>query len=263
MTALGEGVGGFQIGDRVCVVPGAPLGAHGTCADWVNVPASRVLPCPAGLNDAEAAALWMSYVTPYGALIEICRIRAGQHVLITAANSTVGLAAIQIARAVGAFPIATVLSESLRQPVLEAGAGAVIVMESEDLAQGLAWASPVGIDAAFDAVGGPQVAQIAEAMRPRGSIVIHGALSPEPTPFPLKLALRKNLSLRGYYYTEVTDDPEALSRAQDFLNKAITAGHVVPKIDRSFGLENIAEAHAYLESGRHFGKVVVLTQPGK
>lgn len=262
VTGLGEGVGGFQSGDRVCVVPGAPLGVHGTCADWVNVPASRVLPCPGGLDDAEAAALWMSYVTPYGALIEICRIRAGQHVLITAANSTVGLAAIQIARTVGAYPIATVLSESLRQPVLEAGAEAVIVMESEDLAQGLARAAPDGIDAAFDAVGGPQVAQIAEAMRPRGTIVIHGALSPDQTPFPLKLALRKNLSLRGYYYTEVTDDSEALSRAQDFLNKGIAAGHVVPKIDRSFALEDIAEAHAYLESGRHLGKVVVLTQAG-
>lgn len=260
VTALGGGIEGFAIGQRVTVVPGAPLGAHGTCADWVNVPAARVLPCPDGLSDLQAAALWMSYGTPYGALLEVCGLRAGQRVLITAANSTVGLAAIQIARAAGAVPICTVLTENLRRPVLEAGAEAVIVMESESLAEGLTAAAPEGIDAAFDAVGGPQVAEIAEAVQPRGTIVIHGALSPEPTPFPLKIALRKNLSLRGYYYTEVTDDPAALARAQDFLAGGIAAGIIAPRIDRSFTLDQIADAHAYLESGQQFGKVVVLTQ---
>lgn len=259
VTALGAGVDGCSIGQRVNVVPGAPLGAHGTCADWVNVPAARVISCPEGLSDVQAAALWMSYGTPYGALIEVCRISKGQVVLITAANSTVGLAAIQIARAAGAIPICTVLTESLRRPVEEAGAEAVIVMESEGLAQGLAAAAPNGIDAAFDAVGGPQVADIAEATRPRGTIVIHGALSNEPTPFPLKLALRKNLSLRGYYYTEVMDDAAALLRAQSFFADGITAGIIAPRIDRSFMLDEIVEAHAYLESGRHFGKVVILT----
>lgn len=259
ITALGAGVQGFQIGQRVNVVPGAPLGAHGTCADWVNVPAARVLPCPEGLNDVQAAALWMSYGTPYGALIEVCRLREGQRVLITAANSTVGLAAIQITRAAGAIPICTVLTENLRQPLQAAGAAAVIVMESEDFTRSLAATAPDGIDAAFDAVGGPQVADIAEAIRPRGTIVIHGALSNEPTPFPLKVALRKNLSLRGYYYTEVTDDSATLSRAQSFLAAGIAAGTISPRIDRNFTLDEIADAHAYLESEQQFGKVVVVT----
>ncbi|SEN18781.1 NADPH:quinone reductase [Paracoccus alcaliphilus] len=261
VSAIGAGVEGFHIGQRVSVVPGAPLGAHGTCADWVNVPASRILPCPDDFSDVQAAALWMSYGTPYGALIEVCRIRAGQRVLITAANSTVGLAAIQICRAAGASPIGTVLDENLRLPMLEAGAEAVIVTKREGLAQGMARAAPDGIDAAFDAVGGPQVAEIAEATRPRGTIVIHGSLSNEPTPFPLKIALRRNLSLRGYYYTEVTDDPEALSRAQSFLTTGIASGLIAPRIDRCFSLDQIAQAHSYLESSQQFGKVVVLTQP--
>lgn len=261
VTALGAGVEGLRLGERVNVVPGAPLGAHGVCADWVNIPASRIVPCPEGLSDEQAAALWMSYGTPYGALIEVCGLAQGQRVLITMANTTVGLAAIQIARAAGAIPIGTVLTENLRRPVQEAGAEAVIVLEGEDLSQGLARTAQDGIDAAFDAVGGLQVIAIAEATRPRGTIVIHGALSNEPTPFPLKLALRKNLSLRGYYYTEVTDDPAALARARRFLAEGIAAGTIVPKIDRCFMLEDIAKAHAYLESGQQFGKVVVLTQP--
>ncbi len=259
VTALGAGVDDFAIGQRVTVVPGAPLAAHGTCADWVNVPATRLLPCPERLSNLQAAALWMSYGTSYGALIEVCGLREGQRVLITAANSTVGLAAIQIARTAGALPICTVLNERMRKPVQEAGAEAVIVMECESLADRLAAAAPEGIDVAFDAVGGPQVAEIAEATRSRGTIVIHGALSPEPTPFPLKIALRKNLSLRGYYYTEVTDDPAALARAQDFLTGGIVAGIIAPRIDHSFTLDQITEAHAYLESGQQFGKVVIVT----
>ncbi|WP_313349497.1 zinc-binding dehydrogenase [Paracoccus sp. (in: a-proteobacteria)] len=106
---------------------------------------------------------------------------------------------------------------------------------------------------------GPHVADIAAATRLRGTIVIHGAHSPEPTPFPLKLALHKNLSLRGYYYTEVTDDLAALSRAQSFFAGDIAAGIIAPRIDRSFTLDEIADAPAYLESGRQFGKVVVIT----
>lgn len=261
VRALGTEVEGFRLGQRVSVVPGAPLGAHGTCADWVNVPATRILPCPDGLSNIQAAALWMSYGTPYGALIEVCRLSKDQRVLITAANTTVGLAAIQIARAAGAIPIGTVLTENLRLPVEQAGAESVIVMENEVLAQALARAAPDGIDAAFDAVGGPQVTNIAEAVRPHGSIVIHGALGNEPTPFPLKPALRKNLSLRGYYYKTVTDDLAALSRAQDFFGRGIAAGIIAPQIDRCFALDDIVRAHRYLESGQQFGKVVVLTQP--
>lgn len=261
VTALGTGVEGFHIGQRVNVVPGAALGVHGVCADWVNIPASRILPCPDGLDDKHAAAIWMSYGTPYGALMEVCGLSKGQYVLITAANTTVGLAAIQIARAAGAIPIGTVLKESLRLPVEDAGAEAVIVTERETLAKGLARIAPDGIDAAFDAVGGPQVTEIAEATRPFGTIVIHGALSSEPTPFPLKTALRKNISLRGYYYTSVTDNPAALGRAQRFLADGIATGVIAPKIDRCFMLENISDAHAYLENGQQFGKIVVLTQP--
>lgn len=261
VTALGAGTKGFRVGQRVNIIPGAPLGSHGVCADWVNVPENRVVLVPDGLNNQQAAALWMSYGTPYGALIEVCGLRKDQRVLITAANTTVGLAAIQIARAAGAIPIGTVLKESMRLPVQEAGAESVIVMENTDFSQGLAQAAPNGIDAAFDAVGGPDVTHIAEAMRERGTIVIHGALSNEPTPFPLKIALRKNLSLRGYYYTTITDDPAAMVRAQRFLADGISARIIVPKIDRSFMLDDIVEAHAYLESGAQFGKVVVLTQP--
>lgn len=259
VIATGGSVQRFRPGDRVSVIPGAPLAAHGTCADWVNIPASHVIPSSKGLDDQRAAALLMSYLTPYGALVEIRRLARGQWIVITAANSTVGLAAIDIARAIGARPIATVLGEALREPMLHAGAEAVIVIDREDLGERLQEIAPEGIHAAFDAVGGPHVETLAQALRPHGTIVIHGALSPEPTPFPLKTALRKSLSLRGYLYTEVTEAPDVLARAREFLERGIAAGAISPRIDRTYDLNDIVEAHRYLETGTQFGKIVVTT----
>lgn len=83
--------------------------------------------------------------------------------------------------------------------------------------------------------------------------------TPATLGFEAKVPLRKNLSLRGYYYTEVTDDPAALLRAQGFLAAGIASGIIAPKIDRCFALEEIVQAHAYLESGLQFGKIVVRT----
>ncbi|WP_211243765.1 zinc-dependent alcohol dehydrogenase family protein, partial [Paracoccus hibiscisoli] len=260
--AVGADVAGFRIGDRVNVIPGASVTRHGTAADWLTLPARHVVPQPAGLGAPQAAAFWMSFVTAYGALVEVCRLSAGQWVLITAASSSVGLTALQIARAVGARPIATILGDCLRPAMLEVGAEAVVVSDREDLASRLVeitgdMATGGGLDAAFDAVGGPQVTAIAEAMRPHGTIVVHGALSPQPTPFPLKVALRNSLSLRGYVYSEVTRNPEVLARAARFAEEAIAAGFLMPRIDRVFPLDRIVHAHQHLESGAAFGKIVL------
>ncbi|MBM3604207.1 MAG: zinc-dependent alcohol dehydrogenase family protein [Alphaproteobacteria bacterium] len=262
VTALGEDVADFRIGERVNVIPGASMAQYGTAADWLTLPARHVVRQPAGLDAPQAAALWMGFLTAYGALIEGGRLAAGQWVLITAASSSVGLTAIQIARAVGARPVATILGERLRPAMMEAGAEAVIASDREDLAARLVEitgdvAAGGGLHVAFDAVGGPQITAIAEAMRPHGTIVVHGALSPDPTPFPLKVALRNSLSLRGYVYSEVTSNPDVLARALRFAEEAIADGHLVPRIDRIFPLDRIVDAHRYLESGQAFGKIIL------
>src|SRR5690606_22284648 len=115
------------------------------------------------------------------------------------------------------------------------------------------------LNCAFDAVGGPQVMDLAESMASGGRIVIHGALSPESTPFPLKLAIKKSLTVRGYVYTEVTTDPQMLARAQAFITEGIAADVVRPHLDRTFTLNDVIEAHRYLESGQQFGKIVLTT----
>ena len=188
-----------------------------------------------------------------------CRLMAGDWVAISAASSSVGLAAIQVARQAGAYPIATTLTSAKRDALMEAGAYAVIATQEEPLEQRLQEHTGGMLNCAFDAVGGPQVVDLAEAMASGGRIVVHGALSPQDTPFPLKLALKKSLTFRGYVYTEVTKNTECLARAQDFIAQGIASGTLRPHIDRTFSLDQVVDAHKYLESNQQFGKVVLTT----
>lgn len=257
VAARGMSVNGVGIGDMVGVLPGFELGRYGTYAEHALVPASHVLPQPTGLSPIEAAGLWMAYLTAYGGLVEAGNLKRGDRVIITAASSSVGLAAIQIALQVRARPIAVTLTGDKRDALLAAGAEAVISTSEERLPERLAALAPQGIQCVFDAVGGPQIVDLAGAMSRRGSIIVHGALSPEPTPFPLKLALRHSLTLRGYVYTEVTGDHIALERARDFIACGISAGFLRPHVDRVFALTDVVAAHRYLESGQQFGKIVM------
>lgn len=257
VAACGASVRGFDIGDMVGVMPGFELGKYGTYAEHALIPSSHVLAQPAGLSPTEAAGLWMAYLTAYGGLVEAGGIGRGEWVAITAASSSVGLAAIQVARQAGARPIAITLTSAKREALFKAGAEAVVSTNEEPLDERLRALAPEGIQCVFDAVGGPQVAVFADAMARRGTIVVHGALSPEPTPFPLKLALKRSLSLRGFVYTEVTEDPDALQRAQAFIKAGIEAGFLRPHIDKVFALQDVVAADEYLESNQQFGKIVM------
>ena len=259
VLATGSDVEGIRCGDAVGVLPGLDPSKHGTYADHAVIPQAYVLSQPQGLTNVQAAGLWMAYLTAYGGLIEAGLLTAGDWVAISAASSSVGLAAIQIARQVGARPIATTLTSAKRDALMEAGAYVVIATQEESLAQGLREHTGGTLNCAFDAVGGPQVVELAQAMAPGGRIVIHGALSPEDTPFPLKLALKKSLSFRGYVYTEVTKNTYCLARAQDFIAQGIASGALRPHIDRTFSLDEVIDAHRYLESNQQFGKVVLTT----
>jgi NADPH:quinone reductase-like Zn-dependent oxidoreductase len=109
----------------------------------------------------------------------------------------------------------------------------------------------------FDAIAGKGVEALAQAAAPRGIIFEYGVLSMEPTPFPLFLALKKGLSVRGYMLTEITQFPELVKPAVKYVYDHIESGAFKPRIDRTFPLEQIQEAHRYMESSQQVGKIVV------
>jgi NADPH:quinone reductase-like Zn-dependent oxidoreductase len=258
VAALGEGVQGLKVGDAVSTIPSFSQNRYGVYGDTATVPASAVAKYPASLSWAEAAAVWMQYVTAYGALIDLAGLKAGDTLLIPAASSSVGLAAIQIARLVGATPVALTRRGSKRNALLDAGAAHVIATEEQDLvAEVKKLTGGEGARIVFDPVGGPTVAKLTAALAERGILFLYGVLSAEPTPLPLLDVLSKSLTIRGYVLFEITGDPRRLERAKKSILDGLSAGKLKPVVAKTFSLEQIVEAHRYLESNQQVGKIVV------
>ncbi len=255
---VGEGVEGFVPGDAVSVVPPRSMIRWPCYGELANFPAALLVKHPASLSWEEAAAVWMQYLTAYGGLIDIGGLGRDDFVAVTAASSSVGLAAIQIANKVGAIPIAVTRTSTKRQALLEAGAAHVIASAEEDLEARLKEISgPRGIRVVFDPIGGPIFEPLTAAMSPGGILVEYGGLSAEKTPFPLFTALSKRLTLRGYLVHEVIGDPRRLEAAKAFIIEGLISGSLHPVIARTFSFDQIVEAHRFLESNEQFGKIVV------
>ncbi|TPK51566.1 MULTISPECIES: zinc-dependent alcohol dehydrogenase family protein [unclassified Mesorhizobium] len=258
IEAVGEAVTGLAPGDAVGVIPPQSMIRWPAYGELVTYPAGLVVKNPISLDWRTAAAMWMPYLTAYGALIDIARLRNEDFVVITAASSSVGLAAIQIANSVGATAIAVTRTSTKKQALLDAGAAEVVVLAEEDLEARLRRiAGPRGVRIVLDAIGGPIFEPLAAAMSRGGILIEYGGLSPEPTPFPLPAVLGKTLTLRGYLVHEITGDAAKLEAAKAFILEGLEAGALKPIIDRTFPFEQIVEAHRYLESNEQFGKIVV------
>ncbi|MFI1972025.1 zinc-dependent alcohol dehydrogenase family protein [Streptomyces cinnamoneus] len=258
VEAVGEGVAGFAAGQPVSVVPAFSMNDYAVYADRAVVPAAAVVHRPEGLGAVEGAAVWMPYLTAYGALVEVGGMRAGDTVVLTAASSSVGLAAIQIAQRVGAVPIATTRTSAKKDALLAAGAAEVIVTEEEDVVERVRdLTQGRGAEFVFDAIAGPGVTDLARAVAPGGTLFLYGALSGEPTPYPGFELGMPALNMRTYTLYETTTDPQRLRRAEAFVASGLRTGAFRPTVDRTFGLDEIAEAHRYMEAGNQIGKIVV------
>jgi NADPH:quinone reductase-like Zn-dependent oxidoreductase len=257
IDALGPGVEGFAIGDRVCVLPMTTPGL-GLWAEQAIVPARALLPAPPGLGAAEAASIWMQYMTAY-AIIEVAHVGIGDGVIVRAASSSVGLAAIQLANWAGAVSIACTRTNDKRQALLDQGAAHVVATEEENLvARVMAITGGKGARTAFDPVGGPYVDTLAQALAPRGILFIYGGLSEQPTPYPHWPCAMKGLSMRGWVASEIWNHPHRFKAAQEKILAGLAGGQLKPVIAKEFhGLEQIAAANAFLESNQQVGKVVV------
>jgi NADPH:quinone reductase-like Zn-dependent oxidoreductase len=258
VEAVGEGVTGLRPGQPVSTVPAFSQNDYGVYAERAIVPASAVVRRPEGLGAVEGAAVWMPYVTAYGALMEVGGMRPGDTVVLNAASSSVGLAAIQVADRIGAVPIAVTRTAAKKEALLKEGAAEVIVTESEDVVERvLEMTEGKGAEFVFDAVAGPGVTELGKAVAADGMLLVYGALSGEPTPYPgIELGMPA-LNMRTYTMLETATRPERLRRAEAFISSGLRSGAFRPVVDRTFELEHIVDAHRYLESNAQIGKIVV------
>lgn len=255
---VGEGVS-FHPGDRVGVLPSSfDIRTQGGLAESMTVRAHCLVPTPASLEDRDAAAIWMQYLTVWGALRRQVQAKAGDFVVITAASSSVGLAAIEYARLLGAIPIATTTSAGKVARLKEHGAAHVIDVKTEDYAARIKEITGGrGVDIVFDAVAGPSTNGHVRACRPGGAIILYGLLDPRPMDCFPGLMIGKNVSIQGYSIRSLEQDAAALAQGVREVGEAIAAGKLRPVVDRRFPLSETRQAFEYLASNQQFGKIVV------
>ncbi len=258
VAAVGPDVDTTWLGKKVSTLPAFVMTNYGVYGEVAIVPASALAVYPENLTPEEGTSIWMQYLTAYGALIAHARIKKRDFVIITAASSSVGLAAIEMVKAEGAISIATTRTSQKKPVLVEVGATHVIATQEEDLvARVKEITRNKGARVIFDPIAGKGIELLAQAAAVGGTIFEYGALAPEPTPFPLFTALSKGLSIRGYTLREILSVPKPKAKAVQYVFDHVKAGDFKPRIDRVFPFAQIVEAHRYMESNEQIGKIVV------
>lgn len=257
VEAIGEGVSGFEVGQAVSVLPMSRPGEYGVYADQAIVPARVVLPAPPGLTPVDSASVWMQYFTAY-AIIEVGKLTLGDYVLLPAASSSVGLAAIQLANWAGATPIALTRTSQKIGALKSLGAPHVVATAESDLVdEVMRITGGKGARVVFDPVGGAYVETLAKAMAEGGVLMIYGGLAGAPTVHPHWSSAFKEISVRSWVASSIWNRPDRFAHVRGVILRGLAEGHLKPVIARTFDLSQIVEAHRFLESNQQVGKVVV------
>ncbi|SFU26594.1 zinc-dependent alcohol dehydrogenase family protein [Paraburkholderia aspalathi] len=255
---LGPDVFGFAVGDRVALVPAYGAAEYALYGEVSLAPSRSLVAIHDGTSFVEAAATWAAFGTAWAGLIAIGNLAAGQTVLISAASSSVGLAAIQIANRVGARPVALTRSRAKIDVLLRHGAAAAISTDEQDVvAEVKRLTGDRGADLVFDPVGGSGFAHLARATANGGTLILYGALATDHTVVPPFDILARDLTIRGLALPIRTRDDVQLTALKRFVDEGIADGTLRPTIARTFVLDDIASAHRLIEAGEHVGKIVV------
>lgn len=247
------GAGRWAAGDRVCALLGG-----GGYAEYAVVDARHALPLPAGLDEVQAAALPETVFTVYANVFVHGRLKAGETLLVHGATSGIGVAAIQMAKAAGARVVATSRGADKAAAARRLGADVAIDTTAEDF--GAAAMAAGGVDVALDMVGAPYLDATLDALNMDGRIVYIAAQGGGTLQLPLATLMRKRAVVTGSLLRPRSADGKAALAAdvERVVWPWIESGQVRAVVDRTFPLARAAEAHAWLESGRHEGKVVLV-----
>ncbi len=258
IEAVGEGVSGWSTGDRIIAATG-----FGGLAEKVVIPAARAIPLPPDRSFEEGSALLLTYATAIHALVDRGQIEAGQTLLVLGAAGGVGIAAVEVGKALGACVIAAVSSEEKAQAARDAGADAAIVYPTGDLdpkALSQLFKDAVGADGAdiiLDPVGGDYAQAALRAIGWEGRFLVVGFPAGIPK-LPLNLTLLKSCDVCGVFWGAfVARDPKRNAAHVEQLFRWWADGKIAPKISATYPLERGAEAIAALRDRTAIGKLVV------
>lgn len=261
VEAVGEGVKGLHKGDRVIAVPG-----WGGLVERLAVPAASVIKMPDGMSFEEGAAFVMTYGTSYYALKDRAKLQPGETLLVLGAAGGVGVAAVELGKAMGAKVVAAASTNDKVEFALEAGADNGLIYPSGPMDKAaqkelsgefkLA-AGRDGADVVYDAVGGDYAEPALRAMDWNGRYLVVGFPAGIPA-LPLNLTLLKSVSVVGVFWgAHVAREPEAHAANMTDLMRFYAEGKIKPRVSRTFPLVRAAEAIQALGDRSALGKIVV------
>lgn len=257
VAALGEGARGFAVGDRVCALVNG-----GGYAQYAHAPAGQVLPVPAGLSMAQAAALPETFFTVHENLFRHGRLAAGETLLVHGGTSGIGTAAIMLGRAFGARVLATAGSADKCAACVALGADAAIDYKTEDFVTRVAeLTGGRGVDVVLDMVAGAYVSRNISCLAPLGRLVViavqGGIFDPS---FNILPVMQKRLVITGSTLRPRSHEEKAVIAAalRARVWPLLEAGQCLPVIDSTYPLAEAAAAHARMETGAHIGKIVLM-----
>jgi NADPH2:quinone reductase len=253
---IGEGVTRVKPGDRVIA-----FSTWGGFAEEMVVDADRTIPMPASMDFIRASAFVLTYGTSYHALKDRADIKAGETMLVLGAAGGVGLAAIQIGKAMGARVIAAASSDEKLKVCRDNGADDLINYGSEDLrARVKAITAGKGLDVVYDPVGGPYSEPALRDMAWKGRFLVVGFAAGDIPKVPLNLTLLKGCSIVGVFWGAFTRNEPERNRENNWeLMAMFAAGKIKPHIHATYPLERAAEALNEVLNKRVAGKVVLVT----
>jgi len=250
---VGEGVKNFKPGQRIMGLTG-----YGAFAEEILVPENRLIPVPDGMDDHTAAAFSMVYGTSYHALKQRANIQPGETLLVLGASGGVGLAAVELGKAMGANVIACASSDEKLEVAREAGADDLINYADEDLKEALKKRYPKGVDVIYDPVGDKFTEAALRNMAWNGRLLVVGFAAGDIPKIPANLALLKGCSIVGVFWGAFTQqEPKVNMQNIMELFQLFGQGKLKPRISQVFKFEEYEQALAALTSRTAKGKVVL------
>jgi NADPH2:quinone reductase len=251
---VGPGVTQVKPGDKVIAFT-----TFGAFAEEVKTEAARLLPLPEGMSFEEGASFILTYGTTDHALRDRAQMEAGETLLVLGAAGGVGVAAIEIGKAMGARVIACASSDEKLAVCRQHGADEAINYATEDLRERIkALTGGKGVDVVYDAVGGPYTEPAFRSIAWRGRHLVIGFAAGDIPKLPLNLALLKGAAVVGVFWGDFTRrEPQAFAESARQLARWYREGRLKPHVSATFPLARAAEAMNLLASRKAKGKVVI------
>lgn len=257
ITAVADDVRGFKVGDRVIAFT-----AQGGFGQQLAVPVAALMPMPPGMDFDTAAAITLTYGTSHHAVVDRAALKTGETMLVLGAAGGVGLAAIEIGKALGARVIACASSDEKLAVCKDHGADVLINYSKEDLREAIKAATAgKGPDVIYDPVGGEYAEPAFRSIGWRGRYLVVGFANGEIPKLPLNLTLLKGASLVGVFWGEYAKrEPKANLAAMQQLMGWLHEGKIKPHISARYALADTAQALKDMAARKVTGKVVILPQ---